>query len=332
MATIDVHSHIIPTSVVEAITNNPAVFSARVEDEDNSKHVVHEQGFSYPLFDEFVDPEAKVRAMDRKGLDVSVLSPPPTFFYYGADAVQGANIARLINDGIAEFVSTNSERFRGMATVPMQEPDAAIAELERVVSTYGFQAVEVGTSVEDTQLADKRYRPFLERVAELNVLVLTHPYYVGAMRGLEDYYLTNLIGNPYDSTLMVANLMFGGTLDELPNLKLCVVHAGGFAPYQIGRFEHGYQVRPESRAKARTSPLHLMHRLYFDTITFNPKALRYLIDLVGEDNIVLGSDAPFDMADEAPLTSLESVPYLTNKEREAILSKTARKLLNEEAS
>src|ERR671932_942025 len=332
MATIDVHSHIIPASVVEAITTNPAVFSARVEDEDNSKHVVHEQGFSYPLFDEFVDPEAKVRAMDRKDLDVSVLSPPPTLFYYGAGAVQGAKIARLINDGVAEFVSTNSERFRVMATVLMQEPDAAIAELERVVSTYGFQAVEVGTSVEDTQLADKRYRPFLERVAELNVLVLTHPYYVGARRGLEDYYLTNLIGNPYDSTLMVANLMFSGTLDELPNLKLCVVHAGGFAPYQIGRFEHGYRVRPECRAKAQTSPIQLIRRLYFDTITFNPQALRYLIDLVGEDKVVLGTDAPFDMGDETQLTSIGSVPGLTDKEREAILSGTVSELMNEEAS
>ena len=330
MATIDVHSHIIPASVVEAITTNPAVFSARVEDEDNSKHVVHEQGFSYPLFDEFTNPEEKLRAMDRKGLDISVLSPPPTLFYYWTDAVQAAKIARLINDGIAEFVATNPDRFRAMATVPMQDTDAALAELERVVSTYGFRAVEVGTSVENAQLADTRFRPFLRRATELDVLVFTHPYYVAAKQGLEDYYLTNLIGNPYDSTVMIANLMFSGTLDELPNLKLCVAHAGGFAPYQIGRFEHGYQVRPESRAKARTSPLQLIHRLYFDTITFNPKALRYLIDLVGEDNIVLGSDAPFDMADETPLTSVESVPNLTNKEREAILSGTASKLLNGE--
>jgi aminocarboxymuconate-semialdehyde decarboxylase len=294
--------------------------------------VVHEQGFSYPLLEEFTNPEEKLRAMDRKGLDISVLSPPPTLFYYWTDAVQAAKIARLINDGIAEFVATNPDRFRAMATVPMQDTDAAIAELERVVSTYGFRAVEIGTSVENTQLADVRFRPFLKRVAELDVLVFTHPYYVGAKQGLEDYYLTNLIGNPYDSTVMIANLMFSGALEEVPTLKLCVAHAGGFAPYQIGRFEHGYRVRPESGAKAQTSPLQLIHRLYFDTITFNPKALRYLIDVVGEGNIVLGSDAPFDMADEAPLKSVESVPNLTNKEREAILSGTARKLLNDEIS
>ena len=330
MTTVDVHSHVIPANVIGAIISDPKGFAARIEGDDESRRVVHEQGFSYPLSDEFISPKIKLQAMERKGLDISVLSPPPTLFYYWTDAVQGTEIAQLINDGIAEFVATNPDRFRAMATVPMQDTDAAVAELERVVSTYSFRAVEVGTSVENAQLADTRFRPFLRRATELDVLVFTHPYYVAAKQGLEDYYLTNLIGNPYDSTVMIANLMFSGTLDELPNLKLCVAHAGGFAPYQIGRFEHGYRVRPESRAKARTSPLQLIHRLYFDTITFNPKALRYLIDLVGEDNIVLGSDAPFDMADETPLTSVESVPNLTNKEREAILSGTASKLLNGE--
>jgi aminocarboxymuconate-semialdehyde decarboxylase len=329
MTVIDVHSHVIPANVVEAITADPKEFAARIEGDNGSKWVVHEQGFSYPLSDEFVSPEIKLQAMARKGLDISVLSPPPTLFYYWTDAAQGARIAQLINDGIAEFVATNSDSFRAMATVPMQDTDAAVAELERVVSTYGFRAVEVGTSVENAQLADMRFRPFLRRAAELDVLIFTHPYYVAAKQGLEDYYLTNLIGNPYDSTVMIANLMFSGALDDLPNLKLCVVHAGGFAPYQIGRFEHGYQVRPEARAKAQTSPLQLIHRLYFDTITFNPQALRYLINLVGEDNIVLGTDAPFDMGDEAPVRNVESVPNLTDEEREAILSRTARKLLGE---
>ena len=332
MATIDIRSHTIPASVVEAITANPTLFSARIEDEDGAKRVVYEQGFAHPLFDEFIEPEKKLQAMDRKGLEVSVLSPPPTLFYYWTGAEQGAKIAQLINDGIAEFVGTNPDRFRAMATVPMQHVDSAIAELERVVSTYGFRAVEVGTSVENAQLADMQFRPFLRRAAELDVFVFTHPYYVGAKQGLEDYYLTNLIGNPYDSTVMIANLMFSGAVDELPNLRFCVAHAGGFAPHQIGRFEHGYRVRPETRARARTSLLSLIHRFYFDTITFNPLALRFLIDLVGEDNIMLGTDAPFDMGDEAPLKSVDSVPNLASREREAILSGTASKLLNEEIS
>ena len=331
MTAIDLHSHILPASVVEAIAAEPDTFSARIESEGKSRYVAHDQGFAYPLFDEFVEPEAKIGAMDRKNLDVSVLSPPPTLFYYWADAQTGSKIARLINDGIAEFVGTNPERFRGMGTVPMQDAEAAVSELDRVVAEHGFRAVEIGTSVEELQLADEKFRPFFERAQELDVLVFAHPYYVGAKQGLEDYYLTNLIGNPLDSTVMVANLALSGRLDEFPRLKLCVAHGGGFVPYQIGRLQHGFEVRPETRAKAETPPFELMRRLVFDTILFNPQALRYLIDLVGADHVVLGSDAPFDMGDEDPLGAVDAVPDLTGEEREKILSETTRTLLNEAA-
>jgi aminocarboxymuconate-semialdehyde decarboxylase len=148
--------------------------------------------------------------------------------------------------------------------------------------------------------------------------------------GLEAYYLTNLLGNPYDSTVMVANLMFSGLLEELPSLKLCVAHGGGFAPYQIGRLEHGHRVRPETRANTQTAPSELLRGLFFDTLTFNPGALRYLTDLVGAERIALGSDAPFGMGDEDPLATVEAVPSLTSEERDAIFSSTALKLLGEE--
>ena len=170
----------------------------------------------------------------------------------------------------------------------------------------------------------------MRRASELDVLILAHPYYVGAKQGLEDYYLTKLLGNPYDSTVMIANLMFSGTLDELPDIKLCVAHGGGFAPYQIGRLQHGHRVRPEPKVNTETPPLKLFGRLFFDTITFCPRALRYLIDLVGAEHVVLGTDAPFDMGDEDPLATVEAVPGLTDAERDAISSGTALKLLEEE--
>jgi aminocarboxymuconate-semialdehyde decarboxylase len=226
VSTVDIHSHAIPPSVIEAIEADPAGFSARIEGKGKERHVVHDQGYAYPLFEEFVDPATKLQAMDGKGLDISVLSPPPPLFYYWADAKTGAHIARLVNDGIGELVSTKPARFRGTASVPMQDTEAAIAELERVVSAYGFRVVEVGTSIEGAQLADVAFRPLLERASELGVLILAHPYYVGAKQGLEDYYLTNLLENPYDSTLTIANLMFSGLLEELPSLKLCVAHGG----------------------------------------------------------------------------------------------------------
>jgi aminocarboxymuconate-semialdehyde decarboxylase len=328
MPVVDIHSHVIPPGVVEAIAADPTGFSARIEDEDGTRQVVHDQGYTYPLFEEFTEPEAKLREMDRKGLDVSVLSPPPPLFYYWADVETGI---RLVNEGIAEYIATNPDRFLGMATVPMQDTEAAVAELEQVVSTYGFRAVEVGTSIEGTQLAHPRFRQFLRRTSELDILVFAHPYYVGPKQGLENYYLTNLLGNPYDSTVMIANLMFSGTLDELPDLKMCVAHGGGFAPYQIGRLDHGHQVRPEPRANTKTSPLELLRRLFFDTITFNSQALRFLVDLVGAEHVVLGTDAPFDMGDEDPLTTVAAIPNLASEEREAILSNTAHQLLDAKA-
>ena len=332
MTAVDVHSHVIPPGVVEAMEADPTRFMARIEGDGETKRVVHDQGYAYPLFEEFTSPAAKLRAMDRKGIDLSVLSPPPPLFYYWTDPETGSRVARLVNDGIAELVATNPERFRGMATVPMQDANAAVEELERAVAEHGFRAVEIGTSIEGRQLAEEAFRPVLERASELGVFVLAHPYYMGAKAGLEDYYLTNLIGNPYDSTVMIANLMFNGVLDELPDLKICVAHGGGFAPYQIGRLEHGHRVRAETRARTKTSPRELLRRLFFDTITFNPLALRYLVDLVGGEQVVLGTDAPFDMGDENPLQTVGAIPGLTPEEREAILAGTATRLLNEEAA
>lgn len=332
MTAVDVHSHVIPPGVVEAMEADPTRFMARIEGDGETKRVVHDQGYAYPLLEEFISPAAKLRAMDRKGIDLSVLSPPPPLFYYWTDPETGSRVARLVNDGIAELVATNPERFRGMATVPMQDSGAAVEELERAVAEHGFRAVEIGTSIEGRQLAEEAFRPVLERASELGVFVLAHPYYVGAKAGLEDYYLTNLIGNPYDSTVMIANLMFNGVLDELPDLKICVAHGGGFAPYQIGRLEHGHRVRAETRARTKTPPGELLRRLFFDTITFNPLALRYLVDLVGGEQVVLGTDAPFDMGDENPLQTVGAIPGLTPEEREAILARTATRLLNEEAA
>jgi aminocarboxymuconate-semialdehyde decarboxylase len=326
---IDVHSHVIPARMVEAMGRSPTAFAARIEGEGDARRVIHTQGYAYPLFAEFHDVEAKLESMDRKGIDISLISPAPPMFYYWADVDVALDAARLVNDGIADMVAVKPGRLRGMATIPLQHPDAAIAELERVVREHGFRAVEIGTSVEGAQLAEPRFRPILRRAQELEVFVFAHPYYVGAKSGLECYYLTNLIGNPLDTAIMVANLMFSGALDELAELKLCLAHGGGFAPYQIGRLAHGHQVRPETRAHTRASPKDILRRLYFDSLVFDPAALRYLIDLVGADHVCIGTDAPFDMADEHPADTLAKVPRLTAAERDHVYFGTALHLLGE---
>ena len=232
-----------------------------------------------------------------------------------------------VNDGIANMARAFPERLMGMGTLPMQNPDAAVAELERIVKQHGFRSVELGTSIGDEQLADKRFRPVLRRALELDVFIFAHPYSNSGVCNLDDYYLSNLIGNPLQTTLMVSHLMFSGVLDELKKLRICLAHGGGYVPYQIGRFNHGHTVRKETRALTKTKPNALLRRFYYDALTHDPRALRYLIDLVGADRVVIGTDAPFDMGEEHPIEMIGKVKRLSVKDREQIFCKTALRLI-----
>jgi aminocarboxymuconate-semialdehyde decarboxylase len=320
---IDVHNHVIPREMLEAVERDPGRYQMKFEARDGKRRIMREGGHTFPVFTEFWDAAAKIESMNRRGLDVAFISPAPMVFFYWLDADTGLEASRLVNDGIAAMVASHPDRLRGMGTLPMQNPDAAIAELERIVRDHGFRAIELGTSVEHEQLADQRFRAVLRRAEELKVFIFAHPYAFTPECGLERYYLRNLIGNPLQSTVMVANLMFSGALDELRKLKICLAHGGGFVPYQIGRFVHGHRVRKETRELTRTSPYKLLRRFYYDTITHDPGALRYLIDLVGADRVTIGTDAPFDMGDEAPMETLKAVKRLTAAEREQVCCRTA---------
>ncbi len=324
---IDVHSHVIPAEMLRAIERNPARYQMRLEEKDGKRRIVREGGHTFPVFEEFYDPAVKVAGMDRKGLDVSFISPAPMVFFYWLDADTALESSRIINDGIANMVAARPDRLRGMGTIPMQHPDAAVAELERVVKDHGFRAVELGTSVEAEQLAEPRFRPVLRRAQELKVFIFMHPYSFDATCGLEKYYLRNLIGNPLQTTIMVANLMLSGALDDLKKLKICLAHGGGFVPYQIGRFAHGHKVRKDSSAATKSSPYKFLRRFYYDALIHDTRALRYLIDLVGADRVTIGTDAPFDMGEEAPLAMISKVKGIKAAELEQIFSRTAMDLL-----
>lgn len=325
---IDVHSHVIPAEMMHAIRRDPVRYQMRIVEEAGGKgRIVRDTGQTFPLFQEYHDPKAKLAGMDRRGIDISVISPAPMVFFYWLDRDVAVSAARMINDGVGSMVGAAPERLKGMATLPLQDPDASIAELERVVGKYGFRAVEIGTSVGDEQISDARFRPVLRRAQELKVFVFAHPYSFDPAQGLEKYYLRNLIGNPMNTTIMAANLMFSGALDELKSLKILLAHGGGCMPSLIGRFAHGHEVRDEARALLKASPYKRLRRFYYDTITHDARALRYLIELVGADRIAIGTDAPFDMGVAAPLASLAKVPGLTSVERDQIYSRTASDLL-----
>jgi aminocarboxymuconate-semialdehyde decarboxylase len=303
---IDFHSHVIPETIIAAMRSDPERYATRIDEQSGKRYLVRGK-LRLELLPEFSVAEAKLEAMDRKGIEISVISPGPQVFFYNLKDEHGVEAARLVNDGIAAMVAAKPARLRGMATLPMQHPEAAIAEMERVAREYRFKGIELATLAPAGELADPKYRPLLRRAQELKLTVFAHPNNIGASGRLDCYYLTNLIGNPLETTIMVANLMFSGALDQLPGLKLLLAHGGGFAPYQVGRFVHGHKVRPETRANTASSAKEMLRRFHFDTLTHDAQALRYLVELVGAERIVLGTDSPFDMGDETPRDTLSAL-------------------------
>jgi aminocarboxymuconate-semialdehyde decarboxylase len=325
---IDLHNHVIPPTIVDAITRDPRRYGTSIEERDGRRYFdVH--GRPAELQKAFYDIDCKIEWMDRAGVDVAAISVGPPIYFYWLSPEVGLEAARLANDGIAQMVAQRPQRLRGMAHLPMQDPDAAVAELERVVQEHGFRAVEMGTSIEGRPLADPRFRKVLKTIEQLGCFIFAHPYQCLAEGGMDEYYLRNFIGFPLDTTLMVAHLMYSGALDELAELRILLAHGGGYVPYQIGRFIYGFEVRPEPKAKTHTSPAALLRRFYFDALTHDAQAARHLIDRVGADRVVIGSDHPFDMGPKDLIGGIDAIPRLTPGERESVCSRTALSLLGE---
>ena len=326
---IDLHNHVIPPTIVDAITHNPTRYGMNIEEKDGKRYF-NSHGRPAELQAVFYDADAKVEWMDRNKLDVAAISVGPPIYFYWLSPDLGLEAAKLANDGIAQMVAKHPKRLRGMAHLPMQDPDAAITELERVVKEHKFKAVETGTSIEGQTLADPRFRKVLKTIEQLDCFLFTHPYQCLAEGGMDEYYLKNFIGFPLDTTMMVAHLMYSGALDELKKLKILLPHGGGYVPYQIGRFVHGFNVRSEPKMKTKTSPADLLRRFYFDALTHDPQAARHLINRVGADRVVIGSDHPFDMGPPDLMGAIDAIPGLTASEREHVCSRTALSLLGED--
>lgn len=284
MRRIDIHNHFVPPDIEQ-------VGGLRIE----ADTVVHPEGFRWPLHRTFYDIEARLAAMDELGIDMAVVSIAPPLFLYGlADTRAAVDFCRHANDSLAAFAGGSGGRIEAVATLPMGDPAAAVAELHRAVGSLGLHGAEIGPIIEETHLDDPVFRPVLAAAQDLDVPLILHPSYVGPRPGLAEFYLTNLIGNPLQSTVCAAHLIFGGTLDELPRLKLVLMHGGGYLPYQIGRLDHGHRVRPEANGCAHPPSTYLT-RFCYDTLTHAALPLRFLVESVGADHVVYGTDFPFDM-------------------------------------
>ena len=297
MTVIDVHNHFTPPFMEEEASGDGGIFGVRSED----GHLIHPEGFRYPIQGESLDVEQKLAGMDAAGIDIAVMSLIPPLMFYNAPADEAVAWARRTNDSLAELIQ-GQDRLRAFAHIPMQAPEEAARELERTVNELGFLGAHIGTDAGPGRTLDApELAPVWEAAQQHDVPMVLHPNYVGMKPGLEDFYFTNSIGNPLETTTTAARLIHGGTLDRFPSLKPVLVHAGGYLPYQIGRFDHAYKVRNEPKVSLDRKPSEYMDRFYMDTITHAPAQLAFLASVIGIERLVLGTDVPFDMGDPRPL-------------------------------
>jgi aminocarboxymuconate-semialdehyde decarboxylase len=323
--TIDVHAHFFPEAFIELIEADGARFGARVERDARGPVLVTPEGRTPPLEPTYWDLDRRVRAMNRVRVDVHALSLTLPMVYW-ADADLGARLARAVNDAMDEAHRVHPERFVGCATLPMQDPARALEELDRVTTLKGIRAVYLGTNVNGRELSDPAYLPVFSRCAEARLPVLLHPIHVIGLERLRPFYLNNLLGNPFDTAIAAAHLVFGGVLDRFPRLEVCLPHAGGALPYLAGRLRRGQRVRSEARDRARRPFESYLRRFTYDTITHNAGALAWLIRTVGADRVMLGSDYCFDMGYERPREVVVR-QRLGRADRARILGGTAARLL-----
>lgn len=298
---VDMHNHFIPEEFARDAAAHPE-WQARVVEENGTPWVEHDQGFRYPLYETFLGGAAKLEDMDERYIDVSVMSLSPTLFYYWIGRKDAVAFARMANESLAKTAAASGGRIAGVAALPMQDPAAAAEELRHSVQELGMKGAHIGSSVEDRLLDDDSFTPFWEAANELSVPIMLHPYYVGPKPGLEDYYLTNTLGNPWDTALAASRLIYSGLFDRFPNLKVVLVHGGGFLPYQMGRLDHAWNVRPEPKARIQRAPSEYLEFFHFDTITHNDQALTWLAAFVGPEKVMLGTDLPYDMGDFDPVS------------------------------
>jgi len=322
LGTCDIHGHYLPPAAMDLMTTGPVVVGGGRGNEsiDVNGVIVGATIRQLSAVDEMI------AAMDEAGLAHRVLTSPPFTYRYWADPNDSLRLCRLINDEIASVVAEHPDRLSGLATVPMQDPATAVAELERGMGELGLLGLGVGTNVGGKLLSDSSLRAVFARAVELNAPVLVHPDFVPSPR-YPDYYLINLIGMPVETGTTVANMMMTGMLEQLPTLRVCFLHGGGIAPYLMGRWSRSWHLRPDTSRDSSRAPEDQLDSIYWDTLTHSVGALEFLISAVGADHVVLGTDAPFDVEDADPVGHLAAVPGLSDDDMHRIRSVTPRRWL-----
>jgi aminocarboxymuconate-semialdehyde decarboxylase len=332
MPTIDIHFHVLPPLFVDVVQSHAFEGVIDVDRTKPTAELVYrappgvavEQG--PPIRPQLFDSGLILAEMDRRGLDAAAISPPPQLFAYWAPPEIGERIARAVNDGLAQMQRAYPDRFFPLGSLPLQDGKRAARELERACVELGLRGASLCTHVNGIDLDRAGLDPVFSAAQQLDVPLFLHPQNAGDMSRLQDYHLWNLIGFMMETTTAAARLLLSGTFERFPRLKIVLAHGGGFLPYQLGRLDHGYQVRPELSTRLPKAPTDYLGNIFCDSLTHSSQALRYLIDRVGADHVVLGSDHPFDMGSDAPADVVRELG-LPPTQQSAILGDTLARLL-----
>lgn len=328
--TIDLHCHAL-TPAVEALVAETPQKKAEAEivmKTMGAASVAHNNQVMLPQAGPKLTRIAqRLEDMDAMGVDVQVISPSPNQYYYWAERDLAAEIVRLQNENIAQHCADHPTRLAGLGTLALQHPDLACEQLEHAVRKLGLKGVEISTSVNGKELSDPSLRPFWDKAESLNALVFVHPFGTTLGDRTNSWYLVNTIGQPLETTIALSHLIYGGVLDAYPGLKIVAAHGGGYLPTYVGRSDHAFAVRPEAAVQLKQKPSELLKRIWFDSVVYDPMALRHLVDRVGSSQVVIGTDYPYDMGSYNVHSLVAETPGLTEHDRAAILGENAAQLI-----
>ncbi len=327
MLKIDVHTHILPREIPSwKETFGYGGFIKLDHYKPCCAHMVRDDGVQFrDVEGNCWDPARRIEEMDATGVSVQVLTTVPVMFNYWTKPDDGATISQFLNDHIADIVNEYPVRFVGLGTLPMQDTDLAIRELERC-KQLGLAGVEIGTNVNQLNLGEPRFFDIFAACERLDMAVFVHPWDMAGEKDMQKYWLPWLVGMPAEVSRAICSLIFSGTLERLPKLRIMFAHGGGAFPATIGRIEHGFNVRPDLFTDNMYDPRICLSRLFFDSLVHDPAPLRYLIDLVGAEKVMLGSDYPFPLGEAEPGKLIDSMNF-DEPEKEMLMNGAALKWL-----
>ena len=329
MPVTDLHAHIIVADSLRAMHDAyPEVGPELLEEEDGYYLRYPGRERLGPMPPQMFDVEARIADMNTQRVDLQILAVPPPQYHYHVPAEPGVDFAKMQNDGMIAVAEAHPDRFQVFATLPLQDIDASLGEIDRVAAHPIVRGVELGSNVNTTNLDDPSLEPLWQELENRNLPAWFHPDQrsIAGSDRIRSYYLQNFIGIPLETTIAIGSLIFGGVMKRHEGLRFGFCHGGGFAPYQVGRFDHGWRVRPEPKANIDIPPSEYFGKLYFDSLTHDPLSLELLGRRVGWDHVVLGSDYPFDMANFDPVTAVESLG-LPQEDQRKVLEENAERFL-----